>query len=112
MIFLKIFFFFPLLDSSLGLSVTDTSILTLLKKDVYYEVINVRSAPSTALQQSQSGCGATSLSLVCAGDGTCVTDQQIKIYLGREGASFSLLCGGVEVRESSYQMSPATSGNK
>lgn len=53
--------------------------------------------------RSQSGHGAIStsyfysLSLVCAGDGAPVTGQEIKIYLGREGASFTLLCRGVEV---------------
>lgn len=38
-----------MLVSYLGLSITDTSILALLKKDVCWEVLDVQSAPRTAL---------------------------------------------------------------
>ena len=41
--------FFSLLDNALGLSVRDLGILTLLRKDAYWEALDVPSAPSTAL---------------------------------------------------------------
>lgn len=92
-----------MLNSSLGLSATDISILTLLKKDVYWEVLSVLSAPSTALHavskwpRSHLQRAISPLRLGCAGDGTYATGQQIKNFLGRQGAGFGLFCRGVEL---------------